>query len=298
MGGLALGILAALGWGIGDFYGGIASRRFPPLLVALGSMCCATPILLAALLLRGSALTLSQDLLWALVTGSLGACGLIGFYHLLARGNMAVNAPLTALTATSIPVVFGIANDGLPGPLRVVGIALALCAILLISQSPGVTDSGDGRPRLSGRLLLEPMVVGGIFGVCLVCLDQVNTRDVFAPLLVLRIAGISTLLLVLLLRPATRRPIIALWRQKEAARNTFAPGLRLMALIGTSDLGATGAFMLAAQLGNLTIIAVLGSLYPAVTVLLARLLDKERLSYQQLLGLAFCFGAITLISLP
>lgn len=296
MGGLALGMLAALGWGIGDFYGGIASRRWPPLLVVLGSMGIATLVLLAALLLRGSALILSEDLAWALGSGAIASVAILGFYHLLAKGNMSVNAPITALTATTIPVFFGITTSGLPGTWQILGILLALVAIVLIGFNP--SNRTDPHPRTAVlHTLTQPILVGGIFGFCIICLGQVKTSDVFAPLLALRIAGMSTLLLSLLLRPATRRPILALWQQKETARATFAPGLKLMALIGLSDLFGTGAFILASQTSALTIIAVLGSLYPAVTVLLARFIDKEYLQRSQLVGLVFCFVAIVLISL-
>lgn len=296
MGGLALGMLAALGWGIGDFYGGVASRRWPPLLVVLGSMGIATLALLAALLLRGTALYLREDLAWALLSGAIASVAILGFYHLLAKGNMSVNAPITALMATTVPVLFGIATSGLPGTWQVLGILFALVAIVFIGYNP--SDRADPHPRKAVlHALIQPILVGVIFGFCIICLGQVKTSDVFAPLLALRIAGMSTLLLYLVLRPATRRPIFALWNQRETARATFAPGLKLMALIGLSDMSATGAFILASQLSSLTIIAVLGSLYPAVTVLLARFIDKERLRRSQLVGLGFCLAAITLISL-
>ena len=295
MGGLALGMLAALGWGVGDFYGGVASRRWPPLLVVLGSMGIATVALLGVLLLRGSALILSEDLAWALLSGAVASVAMLGFYHLLARGNMSVSAPLTALVATAVPVIFGITTSGLPGTAQILGIALALVAIVLIGYTPSEKTGSHLRKALL-QSLTQPLLVGGIFGFCLICLNQVKTSDVFAPLLALRISGMSTLLLSLLLRPATRRPILALWQQKETARETFAPGFKFMTLIGLCDMAATGAFILASQISSLTIIAVLGSLYPAVTVLLARFVDKEQLHRGQLVGLAFCLSAIVLIS--
>lgn len=295
MGGLAFGLLAALGWGVGDFYGGVASRRWPPLLVILGSMIISTLTLIVVLLIRGPALPLRDDFFWALLTGAVASLALLGFYHLLARGNMAVRAPLTALMATSVPVLFGIITTGLPGTVQILGIVIALIAIVLIANSR-MEDRDQSSPSSTLPNLLEPILVGAIFGVCLIFLNQIRTTDLFGPLLVLRIAGISTLVLALLFRPATRRPILALWRQKGAAREAFAPGLKYMALIGLSDLGGTGAYMLASQISSLTIIAVLGSLYPAVTVMLARYLDKESLQRSQLLGLVFCLVAIALIS--
>ena len=296
MGGLALGMLAALGWGIGDFYGGVASRRWPPLLIVLGSMIIATLVLVSVLLLRGTTLNMTDDLAWALLSGAIGSMALLGFYHLLARGNMSVSAPLTALMATSVPVIFGIITSGLPGTTQIIGIGVALLAIVLIGYSRKENRGRDAQ-RSTLQILLQPIIVGTVFGFCLICLNQVRTTDVFAPLLSLRIAGLCTLTLSLLLRPATRRPILALWQEREAARENFAPGIKFMALIGISDMSATGAFILASQVSTLTIIAVLGSLYPAITVLLARFLDKETIYRNQLAGLVLCLAAITLISL-
>ena len=92
MTGILLGLSAALGWGVGDFYGGVVSRRWPPLLVVLGSMTLATLCLLGVLLLRGGTFDIGDDLSWAMAAGALGVFSLTGFFRLLARGNMAVSA--------------------------------------------------------------------------------------------------------------------------------------------------------------------------------------------------------------
>ncbi len=295
MTGILLGLLTALGWGLGDFYGGVASRRWPSLLVILGSKGIATMMLLVVLILRSSALIWSADLAWAMLAGSIDSIALLGFYQLLSRGNMSISAPITALLATTVPVLFGIITTGLPGSVQIIGIAFALVAILLIGHSPTKPDDPNRR-KVYLQILIQPIWVGIIFGSALICLDQVENPDVFAPLLTLRIAAISTLLLSFTLRPTLRRPILAIWNQKGAMRETFTAGTKLMAFIGLVDISATGAFILATQLGSLTIIAALGSLYPAVTVLLARFIDKERLHHGQLVSLVLCFMAITLIS--
>ena len=295
MTGILLGLLTALGWGLGDFYGGVASRRWPSLLVILGSKGIATMMLLVVLILRSSALIWSADLAWAMLAGSIDSIALLGFYQLLSRGNMSISAPITALLATTVPVLFGIITTGLPGSVQIIGIAFALVAILLIGHSPTKPDDPNRR-KVYLQILIQPIWVGIIFGSALICLDQVDHPDVFTPLLALLIAAIITLLLSSLLRPTMRRPILAIWNQKGVMRETFAAGTKLMAFIGLVDISATGAFILATQLGSLTIIAVLGSLYPAVTVLLARFIDKERLHHGQLVGLVLCFMAIALIS--
>ncbi len=292
---IPLGLLTALGWGLGDFYGGVASRRWPSLLVILGSKGIASLVLLAVIILRSSGLQLSTDLAWAMLAGSIDSIALLGFYQLLSRGNMSISAPVTALLAAVVPMLFGIITSGLPGAVKIIGIAFALTAILLFGYtSPDRYD--PVRRKITFQILIQPIWVGVVFGTALICLDQVENPDVFAPLLVLRMAALSTLLFALLTRPNLQRPIRAIWKQKGAMQEALANGAKLMAFIGLADISATAAFILATQLGNLTIIAVLASLYPAVTVLLAHFIDQERLQWEQLVGLGFCLTAIALIS--
>ncbi len=293
MGDIVLGLFAALGWGVGDFYGGIVSRRWPPLLVVLGSMTLATLILLSALLLRGGALDIGDDLFWAMTAGALGVFSLTGFFRLLARGNMAVSAPLTSLTTAIVPVVFGIVSGGWPGTAQLVGIAMALVAIPLVAQGAGGAAAYHSA-RDSVRALLEPVAVGVGFGIGLICLDQIDTRDLLAPLLIQRLTAIPLLLLILWLSPGRH---LALQQGKGAIVAAIRPALGWLALIGISDTVGNGAFILATQLGGLTIAAVIGSLHPAVTVLLARLVDKEQLRRAQSAGLALSLVSIVLISL-
>ncbi len=295
MTGILLGLLTAMGWGLGDFFGGVASRRWPSLLVILGSKGIATLALLVVLILRNTSLQLSTDLAWAMLAGSIDSLALLGFYQLLSRGNMSISAPLTALTVAVVPMLFGIFTTGLPTAIKIIGIAFALVAILLFGYTPGDRDA-PARRNIKFPMLIQPIWVGVIFGTALICLDQVENPDVLAPLLFLRIAALSTLLLALFTRPNVQRPVLAIWNQKGALRETFTAGAKIMAFIGLVDISATGAFILATQWGSLTIIAVLGSLYPAVTVMLAHFIDHERLQRQQLLGLGFCLTAIALIS--
>lgn len=295
MTGNLLGLLTALGWGLGDFFGGVASRRWPSMLVILGSKGIATLVLLVMIILHSRALQLSADLTWAMLAGSIDSIALLGFYQLLSRGNMSISAPVTALLAAVVPMIFGIISSGLPGAVNIIGIAFALTAILLFGYTPA--DRYDpSRRKITFRILIQPIWVGVVFGTALICLDQVENPDVFAPLLVLRMAALSTLLLALLIRPNLQRPILAIWNQKGAMQETLASGVKIMAFIGLVDITATATFILATQLGSLTIIAVLGSLYPAVTVLLAHLIDQERLQREQMVGLGFCLTAIALIS--
>ena len=293
MTGILLGLSAALGWGVGDFYGGVVSRRWPPLLVVLGSMTLATLCLLGVLLLRGGTFDIGDDLSWAMAAGALGVFSLTGFFRLLARGNMAVSAPLTALTTAIVPVVFGIVSGGWPDATQLVGIVMALVAIPLVAQGAGGADAYSSA-RDSVRTLLEPVAVGVGFGIGLICLDQIDTRDLLAPLIIQRLTAIPLLLLILWLSRGRR---LALQQGTGAIVAAIRPALGWLLLIGISDTVGNGAFILAAQLGGLTIAAVIGSLHPAVTVLMARFVDQEQLRRAQSVGLTLSLTAIVLISM-
>ena len=293
MTGILLGLLTALGWGVGDFYGGVASRRWPPLLVVLGSMMLATLCLLSVMLFRGYVIDISGDLFWAMSAGALGVFSLTGFFRLLARGNMAVSAPLTALTTAIVPVVFGIVSSGWPELTQLIGIILALVAIPLVAQGTGDT-SFYYTLRKSTLMILEPILVGVGFGIGLICLDQIDTRDLLAPLLIQRLTSIPLLLLILWLSPGKR---LALQGGIGPLFSAIRPALFWLILIGFCDTAANGAFILATQLGELTIAAVVGSLHPAVTVVMARFIDQEQLRRVQSAGLGLSLVAIVLISL-
>ena len=293
MTGILLGLLTALGWGVGDFYGGVVSRRWPPLLVVLGSMMLATLCLLSVMLFRGYVIDIGGDLFWAMSAGALGVFSLTGFFRLLARGNMAVSAPLTALTTAIVPVVFGIASSGWPVPTQLIGILTALIAIPLVAQGAGNENFYESF-RDSPRIILEPILVGVGFGIGLICMDQIDTRDLLAPLLIQRLTAIPLLLLILWLSPGRR---LALQGGIGPLVTAIRPALLWLLLIGFCDTAANGSFILATQLGELTIAAVIGSLHPAVTVVMARFIDQEQLRRVQSAGLGLSLVAIVLISL-
>ena len=206
---------------------------------------------------------------------------------------MAVSAPLTALTTAIVPVVFGIVSGGWPGATQLVGIVMALVAIPLVAQGAGGADLYFSA-RDSVRTLLEPVAVGVGFGIGLICLDQIDTRDLLAPLLIQRLTAIPLLLLILWLSPGRR---LALQQGTGAIVAAIRPALGWLLLIGISDTVGNGAFIMAAQLGGLTIAAVIGSLHPAVTVLMARFVDQEQLRRAQSVGLTLSLTAIVLISM-
>ena len=290
---ILLGLVASLGWGVANFYGGIASRRWPPIFITLFSYICELFILLGIALLRGANFDIGDDLFWAMAAGSLAVISISWFFHLLARGNMALTAPLTALTYAIVPVLFGFITIGWPKYTQLAGIGIALLATPLMAHgSSSVRIESIWRHSL--RLLGSPLLAGIGFGLVLICLDQIEASDLLAPLIVARSTGSPLLLLILWLS----------MRQRQIDQSgvgtllaALRPALVYVLVIGVGDIIAYGAFIQSARLGGITIAAVMSSLPPAVTVLMARIIDKEKPRREQVAGLALSLVAIVLISL-
>ena len=290
---ILLGLVASLGWGVANFYGGIASRRWPPIFITLFSYICELFILLGIALLRGANFDIGDDLFWAMAAGSLAVISISWFFHLLARGNMALTAPLTALTYAIVPVLFGFITIGWPKYTQLAGIGIALLAIPLMAHgSSNVRIESIWRHSL--RLLGSPLLAGIGFGLVLICLDQIEASDLLAPLIVARSTGSPLLLLILWLSMRQRQTDQSGVGTLLAA---LRPALVYVLVIGVGDIIAYGAFIQAARLGGITIAAVMSSLPPAVTVLMARIIDKEKPRREQVAGLALSLVAIALISL-
>jgi drug/metabolite transporter (DMT)-like permease len=272
----AAGLASATLWGAGDFGGGIAARRLPVFVALLGAQVVGLAGAIALAVLGGEAVPSPTDAAWAAAAAVFGSLGLAGLYRALADGRMGIVAPITGVLTAAIPVFVGIAIAGLPEPVRLLGFALALVAILLVSSAD---DGSTGR----GGLLLA-LGAGVAFGLYSTCVGQVAS-GVFAPLAVSR--AVSSLL-VLGIVLATRTPIVASFRGRPRL-------LGLVALVGVLDLGGNAAFLVAAQAGGLALAAVLGALYPVATVVLAAVLLGEPVGRLHATGIAVAALATVLI---
>ena len=272
---VALGLASALSWGAGDFSGGIAAKRTPVYGVVIISQAVGVVLLIGLASLLGEPVPPGTDFVWGAVAGMGGGIGLIALYTALAAGRMGVAAPLSAVVAALIPVVFGIFADGWPALLQLLGFGLALVAVWLISRSE------DVKVRLPDLWL--PLVAGTGFGMFFVAIGRTSGVAVMWPLVGTRVAS-STLLIA----------IARLARQPMATQREH---LGFIALSGILDTGGNAFYALAARMGRMDVAPVLGSLYPASTVWLARFILKERLSRAQLLGVAAALTAIVLIAL-
>ena len=269
-----LGLLSALAWGAGDFGGGLAGRRGPvPGIVLLTQ---ATGMVVASVLfvLRGEPFPGLADVGWSVATGIAGVIGISALYAGLAAGRMSIVAPVTGVLAAAIPVGFGIVLEGLPGPEVLIGIGLALVAVVLVSR---VADEGSGNSGL--RYALVAGVGLGLFNVFIA---QVTPGLVFGPLAILRATQVLLIIGFVMVVGAN-------WR---LPRSLIPPVL----LIGVLDMAGNAFFVAARQSGELAIAATLSSLYPVTTTVLAALILRERIGRVHAVGIVLAGLAVALIA--
>ncbi|MET7470058.1 EamA family transporter [Micromonospora sp. NPDC005686] len=268
--------VSALAFGTADFCGGKASQRADPIAVTVVSQILSLPLLVVlALVVPGTPSPL--DLGWGLLAGIAGAGGVILLYRALATGVMAVVAPVTAITAAIVPIVAGLALAHSPGAVALGGAALAVVAIGLVSMG----ERGAAR-RVSGRVLTMALAAGLLFGVFFALLGQADERAGMWPVLAIRVSSV-TFGLALAARTGTR-----LRMGRWVFGWTVAAGL--------VDSAANAFFLAAAGRGHLSVVSAIASLYPVSTVLLAFVVDRERLRPVQLAGLGFAAAALVLSS--
>jgi drug/metabolite transporter (DMT)-like permease len=270
------GLASAASWGAGDFSGGFATKRSSVYSVVIVSQCVGAIFLVGVALLFGESWPILSDWLYGAGAGLAGVVGLVALYRGLALGRMGLVAPLAAVVTAIVPVVVSIFSEGLPTGLQLVGFAVALLAVWLIAG-----NGAEGRIQVTD--LVFPVVAGLGFGFFFILIDRVTEGNIFWPLVAARGASVGMLLLGL-----------SLTRQLELPRLSQFP---IIALAGLLDTGGNAFFVLAAQLGRLDIAAVLSSLYPATTVILAWLILQERLTSQQWLGVWAALMAVMLIAL-
>jgi drug/metabolite transporter (DMT)-like permease len=273
--GIAFGLAAASSWGTGDFCGGLASKRTHVYGVVLLSQLEGLGLLVALALLLSEPVPGLPDMIWGGIAGVAGTVGLAALYRGLATGPMGVVAPIAAVVSVILPLFFGLFLEGVPAWSQLVGFGLALCAVWLITRP----RHGE---RIQARHLALPVLAGLGFGVFLILIDHVSAAAVLWPLASARAASVLVLAIALLVA-----------RQPVAQARSQIP---LIVLAGLFDTGGNAFYAVAARAGRLDIAAVLGALYPAMTVVLARLILKERLSRQQGLGLAMALLAVMLIA--
>lgn len=271
---VVLALVAAAAYGLSDFNGGTFSKRAGAWPVSLVTQLAGGGLVLALALVLGGSPT-RGDLGWALVGGLGNGFGTAYLYRGLASGRMGVVAPVSGVGAVAVPVLVGALTGERPGTAVWVGIVLALPAIWLVSREPAETSAG-------GSGLVDGLVAGLGFGTLFAALAQVPAS-----------AGLLPLALNQLVAAVVIVAVAAGLRAPWVPRNRYAAGGVVSGALGAV---ATGSFQVATHHGYLAIAAVVTSLYPAFTIILAATVLHERIHRGQAVGLALCAGAVVLVA--
>ena len=272
---IVLALLSSVVWGLADFLGGTLSKRRKAIAVIGGSQSFGLVFASTVALALGFWTWNSTVWINGAIAGALGLLGLVGFYTALATGQMGLVAPISSLSAV-VPVTIGLAQGERPTAIQLGGIAVALVGVILAS-GPELKGKVDPRP------VLLALFAALTFGICVYFMALGGRVDPTMTIVSMRATQVVTVVLIAI----AVRSLGGLVKQD----------LPLLATIGATDAGANILFAFAASLGLLSVVAVLGSLYPIVTVLLAWWIHKERLIPVQYLGIVFTFSGVVLISL-
>lgn len=279
-----LAIGSAVLYGAADFTGGLVTRRAGTIPVVILSQ--ASGLILLALLmpLLPNASPSRADLLWGGLAGLTGGIGVALLYRALAIGAMAVVAPTTAVCAVAIPVVVSLLLGERPGPLAVAGMVLGIGSIVLVSQQSPAERAEGGQPASSpprGSGVGTALASGVMIGLFFLTLARTGPEAGMWPILAARLVSVTLFAMIAIARGVSLR---------MPARMA---GLALVC--GVIDMVANALYLLAARQGPLSIVVTLSSLYPASTVLLARIVLGERLNLVQTFGVGCALAAVVLI---
>jgi drug/metabolite transporter (DMT)-like permease len=267
-----------LSWGSGDFFGGLASRKTGPYRAVLYAEAIGLMLLFGAAGVIGESIPSGQKLLLAGVGGAVGSIGLLILYQAMTNGQMSIATPVSALLAATLPVVVGTLLEGLPAWTKLAGFVLALLAVWLVAQEH---NQKTQLTRLSDLRL--PLLAGLCFGTYFILMHQASNSAIIWPMVASRTAGMLTLLVFLVLF-------------RHDWRVSTAKAWPLIIINAILDVGGNVFYILAGQNGRLDVAAMLSSLYPGMTVILAWLVLKERLNRVQWLGILAALAAIALLT--
>ncbi|MFI6817696.1 EamA family transporter [Nonomuraea sp. NPDC050328] len=274
---IALALGAGLGWGTSDFLGGLKSRALPLPSVLLLSQATALALLATATAVRGSGPPGLDFLGQAAIAGLGETLGIAALYRGFAVGTMSIVAPVAA-AAPLVPLLAGLAAGQVPGSLQFTGMALAVLGLIITSRRP--TDEAGTRPQVS---ILYGMLAALGFGAFFLTLHNAGQADIGWSLLTARLTTVTVI-----------ASVIALRRHRVAVRRSDLPAL---AAIGVLIVAADAQYAFASILGPVGVAAVLGSLHTVVTIALARIILKERLSRLQAIGVGVVLAGVLILSL-
>lgn len=281
---VALAALAAVLYGVSDYFGGRSARRIPAVTAALIG---------ETVLLGGAVLLVVLDdtpvtaggLVWGVVAGVGGVGGVVLFYAALAHGSMSVAAPVTGVVSAVLPVAIGLLIGERPGTAAFIGIVVALIAVVLVGGAGG----GGG---VSPRQLALSLAAGAAFGAWFIALERAGDDSGWWPLLGSRLFGAPALIVAQIILAGHRRrrgrAVIHPWQDRIAIAWSVSAAVVILA--------ANVTYLVAVRQGLLSIVAVIVSLYPASTIVLAVVIDRERLRPAQIVGLGLAVLALSLVA--
>lgn len=272
---VVLSLVAALLWGTADFFGGTASKRQPSSTVLLWSSLVALPTMAIIALVAGDLVFDARTIGWGIVAGVSCSIGIVLLYRGLATGIMGVVAPI-ASTSVLVPVVVGLLRGDRPGLAQLLGIAVAIGGVIL-AGGPNLRDFRTGGHR---PVLLALGAALGL-GISLLAVANGSEESAYATLLLMRVTYPIVLIGLVL---ATRAP-----------RLPLRPSLPLIVGAGLGDVVAVTLYGVAAHSGSLPIVAALASMFPIMTLVLARQVHHERLLREQLLGAGIAIVGVVLV---
>jgi len=271
---VTFGICASLSWGVSDFSGGLATKRFPVMGVVTVAHVIGLVLMILLAVATGEATPPIEDFIWGGLAGLAGLVGMAALYRALASGRMGLIAPTASVLSAALSAAFGMVLYGTPAPAQLAGFALGILSVWF------VTYSKDSVRETRGLGLA--VIAGAGFAGFFILIDRISAESLYWPLAAARAASVSVMLAVMLLS-----------RQRAFPRGK--PLWTIVMLAGFLDVAGNVFFALATQAGRLDIAAVVSSLYPAITVLLARIVLKEPISRVQAVGVVTALAAISLI---
>lgn len=288
---VGLGLVAATTWGGSDFAGGIGARRSPALLVVASGHFVTLLFLLAICAVWHLPVPGQSEFLEGAIGGLEGSLALVTFYRALAMGDMGLTATLTGLLTALVPVIYGLWTDGLPAPLALGGLFLGVVALWLVCHSK---SAGDGIGETAPPMALFLGALSGVgFGLQLILLKLAASGGVLWALTSARIGGVLGMSAILVFAwPRQTRGGQAVEGAGRVWKGFWVVG---MVAGGLDTIGNVG-YTLAAHGGRLDLAALVSSLYPGFTILLAATVLRERPSRRQTLGMAMALASVVLLS--
>lgn len=279
-------VAAVFLWGAADFSGGMGSRRANAFVLTAFSHVCAFGLMFAIALTQHGAFPSRASIIWAVLAGASGGFSLALFYRALASGQMGLTAPIAALVGAAIPTMVDIALEGAPSRWTIAGFILAVLAIWLITRPEPSKENGNGsdkvednshRPAGVGLAALAGVGFAGFY----LCIHQATG----SPAWIASLSRVGSFTATAIAVVVTRAPL-----------KLDGPRATLGMLAGFLDISASALFIFASQHGRLDEAVLITSLYPAVTVLLARLVLKEHFSRWQFVGLLAALAAVPMLA--